>query len=413
MPKLGKPKARGDGEGTVSKTARKRRAVPRGSGSVYRRAADARWVAAVNLPNGKRRVLYADTEDTALELFWKARGELDTLAAGGDRLTVAQWLDRWFAELVTPHKRRRTAAFYGAVIRVHLAPDLGDRKLGALSVADVDRFIAAKLARYSAGYVAGMRTVLAAALSDAERRDLVARNVARRSKAVAVPPRDPPEVTPEGALALLEALRGHRHGNLMATILATGMRHSEALGLRWADVDAARETVRIRQQLYTRAKVYELAPLKGRARAKVIPLLPFAVEALARERALQAGRRLRAKEWHDSLGLVFTGDAGRPLHSNTTRQAWKALCRRNGPEGLRVHDLRHACASLLAASGAPPRVVADWLGHADVGVTLNVYTHALDGAAGEAARRLAALLHATSEARLLHLLLQSDAVDGP
>jgi integrase len=378
----------------------KPRAIPRGMGSVFARESDGRWVVRLNLGGGRYRTRYAPTEADALALFWQLRGQLDVLAAGGDRLTLAQWLEQWFAELVRPHRAPRTARFYRAILDHHLIPELGGRKLGQLSVADVDRFTAARLADHSAAYVAGMRTVLRAALADAERRDLVQKNVAARSAAIRSEPRESPEVSPERALALLQALSGHRHGNLFAVILATGMRHSEALGLARADVDAARETVRVRRQLYTRGGDYELAPLKARARAKLIPLLPFAVEALARERALQAERRLRAPAWEDRLGLVFTGDRGRPLHMSTTGQAWVALVRASGLEGLRVHDLRHACASLLAAAGAPPRVVADWLGHSDVSITLNVYTHALPAGAREAAARLAGLLQGPAEGPL-------------
>ena len=103
-------------------------------------------------------------------------------------------------------------------------------------------------------------------------------------------------------------------------------------------------------------------------------------------------------------GLVITATEGQPIRlENFRRRDWAPACQRAGIEQLRIHDLRHTCASLAIAAGADVLVLQRMLGHASAAMTLDRYGHLMPGQAEEIARRLsdaAAEAAAASSARL-------------
>ena len=93
--------------------------------------------------------------------------------------------------------------------------------------------------------------------------------------------------------------------------------------------------------------------------------------------AAAGGWRLAAgTAWQDS-GLVFTTHLGAPLEPRNVNRVWYDVRSHAGLPWLRLHDLRHACASFLLVAGASPRTVMKTLGHSQIGLTMNTYTHVL------------------------------------
>ena len=108
------------------------------------------------------------------------------------------------------------------------------------------------------------------------------------------------------------------------------------------------------------------------------------ITALQLHRTRQLEERLLAGErWHDQ-DLVFTTRHGTPIHPRNLVRSFRALLRRAGLPHMRFHDLRHSCASLLAAQGVPARIAMELLGHSDIRLTQNIYTHVLDEATRQA-----------------------------
>jgi integrase len=107
----------------------------------------------------------------------------------------------------------------------------------------------------------------------------------------------------------------------------------------------------------------------------VVPLPDICVRALRRRRAEQAADRLAAGEhWRES-GLVFTTRHGTPVEPRNMARSFDLLSEKAGLRRIRLHDTRHTCASLLAAAGTHPRTVMAILGHSQIAVTMDVYTH--------------------------------------
>jgi len=100
-------------------------------------------------------------------------------------------------------------------------------------------------------------------------------------------------------------------------------------------------------------------------------------DALKAHRTRQLQERLLAgSRWHDS-GLVFTSTIGTSADDRNVRRAWKELLASADLAYVRIHDLRHTAATLLLTQGVHPRVVMETLGHSQIGITLDTYSHVL------------------------------------
>lgn len=94
-------------------------------------------------------------------------------------------------------------------------------------------------------------------------------------------------------------------------------------------------------------------------------------------------RQAAGERWHET-GYVFTTRTGRPVEARNIYRSFGRLARTAAVPIIRLHDARHGCATLLTSQGVPPRVVMEILGHPQIGVTMNVYTHVVQDTQREA-----------------------------
>jgi integrase len=110
---------------------------------------------------------------------------------------------------------------------------------------------------------------------------------------------------------------------------------------------------------------------------RTVPVPADTLKALRSRRTIQRADRFAAgAAWTDS-GLVFTTGSGTPIDPRNVNRSWYSVRRRVGLGSVRLHDLLHSCASFLLAAGASPRTVMKTLGHSQIGLTMNTYTHVL------------------------------------
>ncbi len=356
------------------------RRSPNGSGTVYRRK-DGRYEAAVwvTTPTGQRRRkrvyghTYGEAHEKYVVLLRQAHQGL-SVATRSQRLD--EYLAYWLEQVARPSVRGTTYAKYETFVRLYLAPGLGRKQLEKLTTADVRGFLnAQREIGQSTPTLQAMHAVLRNALQNAMREDLVVRNVAAL---VRVPQAGPREFTPwsvDEAVTFLATAQSHPLHAAFLVVIALGLRRGEVLGTSWDQVNLDEGRVRVRQQLQRVGGELQLATVKTRRSDRVVPLPDSCVHALRRRKAAQAADRLAAGERWVETGLVFTTRHGTPVEPRNFARTFDDLCEQAGVRRIRLHDTRHTCATLLAAAGTHPRTIMAILGHSQIAVTMNVYTH--------------------------------------
>ncbi len=360
-----------------------------GEGSVYRRA-DGRWVASLSVGRDekgrlKRRVVYAQTKSEAIEKLHRLQSErLAGTLQLPDCRTVGDFLKDWVENSARPSVGRSTYRCYEGLIRKHMIPAIGGVALQRLGPRDVQGLYAAMERNGASPRLRQItHAVLRRALSQALQWGLIRRNPCDAVARPRAPRREIQFLDAGQVRLLLAAARGDRLEALCVVAVATGMRKGELLGLRWGDLDLDAATLMVRRQLRARPDGgLALAELKTAKSRRLIQLPATAVDALAAHRARLGAPPSRAD-------LVFTDTRGGPLHeSNLLRRWWHPLLERAGLPRMRFHDLRHTHATLLLTQGVNPKVVQERLGHSQISMTLDVYSHVVPSLQRDAARRI-------------------------
>jgi integrase len=338
-------------------------------------------------PDGKRRYVSGKTKEEARKALREARSNADAgLVFDAENLKVEEYLDRWLADSVRDTVRQRTYERYESIVRVHLKPAIGRLKLKALTPAHVRALYRKKLdsglASRTVNYI---HVTLHKALSQAVSDGLVQRNAA----SVKAPRPEKPEIkplSPDQARKLIVTAHeaGDRFEALYVLALHCGLREGELLGLRWDDVDltGTTATIQVRRTLSETKTGHKFEkPKNGKGRS--IRCSQKATEALRSHRACQNEERLRVGSlWQDN-GLVFPTTTGTTMScTNLLSRHFKPLLKRAGLPAIRLHDLRHTCATILLMAGKHPKYVQELLGHANISITLDTYSHVIEGMDG-------------------------------
>jgi integrase len=243
----------------------------------------------------------------------------------------------------------------------------------------------------SARTVVRYHQILHAALRQAVRWQLLLRNPADAVEPPRPARRELRTTTPEQARAVMAAADATQIGAFVRLALLTGMRRGELLGLRWQDVEGGSVHVQQTAQRIPGQGIVFRQP-KTRLSRRAVALSTDAVGVLRTHRARQAEEKLLAGPAYRDQGLVFATGLGTPIEPGNLRRTWLRVTAAAGVPGLRIHDLRHAHATLMLGQGVHPKVVSERLGHASVNITLDTYSHVLPGLQAAAAEALDAVL---------------------
>ena len=288
----------------------------------------------------------------------------------------------------------RTHERYSELIRKNIVPSLGAVRLATLRPVQISGVYAKALISgrrdgqggLSPSTVLYMHRITKHALADAVRWGLLAKNPA---DAVDPPKVERPTLTTYDMGQTAELLDAARPTRLYVPILLgvlCGLRRGEIVALRWSNVDLARSQVSVTEAAeQTKAGVRYKPPKSGRSRT--VALSGFVVEELRAHKLRPAEELLRLGVRQENA-FVYTREDGQPIQPRTLTQGWMALMRTGLLPRVRFHDLRHAHATHMLASGVHPKVASERLGHSKVGITLDLYSHVLPGMQADAAARL-------------------------
>jgi integrase len=363
-----------------------------GEGSIWRRKSGG-WCAQYTVYTSegrKRRTLYGKTRQEVAAKLSKALADREgglTFDAG--TMTVGEYLARWLSHSVRDTVSQKTYERYESIVRVHLSPALGRIKLKALTPDHVRYLYREKLdSGLAPRSVLHIHRTLSKALNQATDDGLIPRNAAASVKPPQPRREEMQPLSRDQVRTFLDTVKGDRMEALYVLAVTSGLRQGELLALKWEDVDleGTNPTLEVRRSLSeTRGRRSFVTPKSGRGRH--LRLSRRAVSALRVHRKRQLEERVRKAGLWEDHGLIFPSEVGTPMSGRNLYRAFKIRVKRASlPQTLRFHDLRHTCATLLLRQGINPKFVQELLGHADISLTLNTYSHVLpdmgDAAAG-------------------------------
>ena len=368
-------------------------------GSIYQRKSDGLWMGVAHVgynEAGKplRKYVSAKKRMEVVNKLKDLRRKIDDgLLVKDEDVKVTELFERWFDDVMRHQIAPSTFSNYQTVVRMHILPRLGNKKIVELNVNDVDKLLSQKAdSGLSASTVRRIRAVLAQCLDQAIRWELVHRNVATLSRSPKMVRHEGRTLSPDQARQLLESLRGHHNEALYALMLATGLRRGEALGLRWSDFDRLTGVLRISRQLKREGSRLVTTDTKTSLSRRAVNLPePMLKALLAHEERQRADREWLDDQWIDS-GYIFTTSVGTPIDPRNLYREFQTVCRSAGLGDWHPHELRHSAASLMLAQGVKIQVVSKVLGHSSIRMTADVYGHILDPDRKEAADAMGSML---------------------
>lgn len=365
-------------ETPVKRTRQRHRG--KGEGSIRQRPNgtwEARYTAGWT-PDGKqeRRSVYGRTRAECAEKLKVALSQTPRNAA-----VLVDEGKLSLADFMKGHFERRSAELSAAsIVRINLLTNMiaahavGSIQLRDLKASHIERLYSDLSRRYKPSTIRHARAYINQALSWAVRHEILRVHVGHIAQSPRLREEPRGRRLDDGELAaILTELRRSRLYAPIALIAALGLRHGEALGLQWKDVDLAARTLTVSGGM-SDATGYPVPSERAKTAAahRTLYLSDGVLRLLEDHRAAQVRGGLPV----EPEDRVFLTEAGKYLRQCVIRVAWRAARQRAGvAHPYRIHDLRHTAASRLIESGADPRVAADILGHTDLTLTLRVYAH--------------------------------------
>lgn len=331
-------------------------------------------------------------------------------------LTVGEYLETW---LTGKHALKpKTMSLYRDFITNYLVPNLGHIRLLELRAHHLDRMYAnivlgMRGRPLSPSTIRRVHAVLRSALNSAVKRRLIPYSPAEHIELAPENPKRPKPWTAEQCQTFLRDIADDRLANLYHLILVTGMRRGEAIGLRWEDVDLEGQCLFVVQQITEVHGHSVVGTPKTRRGTRLVPIDDNTIALLRRHHEAQDVEHVAwGPAWNDA-GLVFTREDGRPLRPEYATRHFQALAKTAGLPAIRLHDLRHTNASLALQAGVDMKVVSERLGHSQMSITADLYTHVNRGLGQAAAEQIAGVLKPPSETLPSAFLAQSPENGSP
>ncbi len=293
-------------------------------------------------------------------------------------ITFAALAEKWL-ELKQVHVRPKALASYKSHVK-RLVTGFGDYKVKDISSEMAECFFAGLQGEGLAPATNGRAlTILKSILEKGCQWGYLSRNPAAYIRKPTVPKNEMDWLDPKEMRRLIAAA-DERYRPLIMTACYTGMRQSEILGLKWGDVDWQSGKLYVRRVLQ-QGRFYE-PKTQSSKRAVVVP--PVLLDAL---RIHQLRQSVELAE--NPLDLVYPNSAGRPMASrNLAQRVFEPALRAAGLRKVGFHALRHSYVSLLLSQGESIKFISRQVGHSSAKLTLDVYSHLLEGANEEAMARL-------------------------
>ncbi len=361
-------------------------------GSIYQRK-DGLWTVSVSIQS-KRISKYFKTQAECREWLKKTLNQVQNgLTLEGAKTTLEEFLNQWlisYRSSVHPN----TIVQYEGIIRLHLIPVLGRIKLKDLRTDQIQALINAETKKgTSPRMVRYIHSVLRRALNIAIRWGMIGRNPAPGVTLPKLKRKEMNTLNDSQVRVFLSAAKDLRYEALFWMAVSTGLREGELFGLRWSDLDWEKKHLRVQRQLqWIQGKGMVFTEPKTASGKRMIVLSTGMIAKLREHLNYQQMERVSAGNRWQENDLLFPSTLGTPMDPSNMYKDFKDTLRKAGLPDIRFHDLRHTAATLMLQQGTHPKIVQERLGHSDISLTLNTYSHVLPSMQEEAAEKMDEIL---------------------
>ncbi|UEL49191.1 tyrosine-type recombinase/integrase [Terrisporobacter hibernicus] len=322
-----------------------------------------------------------------------------------DKITLEEWFYTWLWDFRKRDLKEKSFQRYEGIYRNYiLNSDIGRVKLTDLNSSHIQRYYNKLLDvdNKPTSTIKSLNTKLKTCLTEAEKQGYIQKNWC---KLVTLPKdRNAKEIkvlTKEEQDLFVEAIKGHPLETLFLLALGTGLRLGELLGLKWQDIDFTEKNLKVNRSLQriteiTRegnrhSKIIEQTP-KSKNSSRTIPLPDDVIKKLKLHKSLQNESKLLSGSLYSDNDYVFTNEIGYPIDDKKPGRNLKSILKKLNIEPIKFHALRHTYATRLFEVNVSPKIVQMLMGHYDISITMDIYTHVMENQKVEAVEQLNQIL---------------------
>ena len=365
------------------------------------------WRASISIgsdENGKyiRKQFYGKTQKEVKEKLEEFKNQMSLGALpSDDKLTLEHWYYTWLFDYRIKDLKPKSFEKYEGIYRNYIkGSTIGKIKLKDLRATHLQKHYNELLDIYNkpVSTVKSLNTRLKPCLAEAEKQGYIQKNYC---KMVTLPKDNTTKeikvLSSEQQKLFIEAIKGHNLEVLFLVALSTGLRLGEILGLKWSDIDFNTGTLTVNRTLQRvtqidrngnrESKVIEQLP-KTKNSIRTIPIPKNILIKLKDYKVEQSKNRLKLGDLYSNNDYVFCDKLGYPIDDKRPARNLKSVLTKLNIDPIKFHGLRHTYATRLFEANVPPKTVQVLMGHYDISITLDVYTHVMEDTKVESVEKL-------------------------
>ncbi|MGG4498447.1 tyrosine-type recombinase/integrase [Brevibacillus reuszeri] len=354
----------------------------------YFRKRNEKWSFTIDIgidENGKRKQKTLSGFNTKKEAQ-VACAELVNKVSRGEYIeqtnkTLREFMNEWMDLQIKQTVRISTYENYYRAINKRILPVLGHLKLKEITPAHIQRFYKELVEEgLTAEYIRYLHSLLKNALRFAVKWQLIAKNMVDLVDPPRINRKEKDTWTMEQSNRLLGEAKNSNPNYYILYFLAvyTGMRRGELLGLQWKDIDFNEGKISVsRTSVVVNGGNYLFHEPKTSSSNRLISIPEIVLNELRRHQLQQRKQKLYVGKAYEDWDLVAATELGKPIHPKSLTDHFHRMIKKADIPKIRFHDLRHTHATLLLKLGEHPKIVSERLGHHNIHMTLNTYSHVM------------------------------------
>ena len=291
-----------------------------------------------------------------------------------DSKTLSVYVQRFIDRKKALGREDNTISSYEDYNKLHIKPKLGNTPIQEITLQDIEDFYSFYLQKHKVNSAKRVHVVLTGAFNEAVKDGTIQSNIAKNYEFPKAEKYTGAKVYNKDEVNILlkqAEKKGEPIRSAIVLSVCYGLRRSEVCGLRWKDFDFSDNVFTVSNVVVQIDGVpVEKERTKTKKSNRTIPLIPQTIAYFKELKEAQEKSGLK-------LDKVCAWSDGRPVRPDFVTRAVKKVEKECALSGIRLHDLRHTAASLLAPH-VTPKQLQDFLGHEDISTTLGIYTHIVD-----------------------------------